>query len=959
MTTRHASTPCRPPSSCPARLSASADGTLPAHQRLSWSRAELDAWAKRQALASAEAGRALRDEVWNLEPQGRTPEEAFLRSADPRWWRRAGARCLRRDREAAAMRAGAVWHDGQRYVSDAAVTWQRESDRRARHFARTSVVHDPVTQRITPLEGRIGHPRQLAARYYAFLKGIETLATEAGLRWAMLTITLPPEWHARPQSRTRRASADGESRGAAPSWNGALPDAGHRELARGWHRLRAQLRKHHIILSGVRTEEPMQDGTPHWHCAFFFRDDAQLQRICHAVLTQFPAGLRIREVAGMRAGKLVFRVRQYDSLEDCHAARFHRNARRGAQCQLDIGAAPTEATAGRVASFASYVLKYVAKACGVSVRAMVKPEQSDAAVTDSEAAEQLLRDEDEAADSLIDSGPAARVRAHRSTWAIRGIEFYGIPKGAASCWDLLRQVRLDDEAERASLDAAIVELAEICQRDKGQGFADYLRLLGGLGVAPLPAKYAVKPVRTRVATQYCGEGERLVGVAVQDISSGRLASALVRPMGRQLLRTQAAQALVQAVEQGALMAEGVSPASAAGALVHIATVETCPGDAGTGRPAEKASSEQQRQAIELPVEGHHAVLAAAGSGKTHLLVERARYLLSNGVPSNRIVLTTFTREAAEHLRERLRERGVHGVRVGTMHALARQWLAVRASEPDFERWLRESAAQGKRDKWLLVDEAQDLSPEQWTWVQAHGRAVFAVGDERQAIYAWRGAKAGGLTDWAAQTAPIQGRLLDEGGSVALSVNRRCAAPIVALANALPLNMPATQALHEAGDVQLQRCASRDDELDAIVAWLEARRGDDAAVLARSNAEVAWLKSRLKLRGFDVPVMTIHAAKGREWEAVAVSLGLRKPSEAAAEANQTWYVALTRAKRALLLTSVGLMPPALEHAWARVATRPTAALSAGTSDPRGTADSPEGGQRQAEGCAGRRQATPPR
>lgn len=935
MTTRHACSPRRPPSPPHPRPPAPADGTLPAEQRLGWGRKELTRWANRQALASAEAGRALRDDVWGLEPQGRTPEEAFLRSADPRWWRRAGARCLRQAKEAAVMQAGAIGHDGQRYSSDAAVTWQRESDRRARHFARTSVVHDPVTQRITTLEGRIGHPRQLAARYYAFLKGIETLATEAGLRWAMLTITLPSAWHARPKHIKHTQTQDRHR------WNGQLPDAGHRQIAQGWHRLRAQLRKHGIVLSGVRTEEPMQDGTPHWHCAFFFRDDNELQRICHAVLTQFPAGLRIRQVAGTRAGKLAFRVRQYDSLDDLKAARFHRNVRRGAQCQLDIGAEQTQATAGIVASFASYVLKYVAKACGVSVRAMAKPEQSDAAVTDSEAAEQLLRDEDEAADSLIDSGPAARVRAHRSTWAIRGIEFYGIPKGAASCWDLLRQVRLDDEAERASIDAAIVELATVCQQDRGQGFADYLRRLGGLGVAPLPAKYAVKPVRTRVATQYGGEGERLVGVDVHDLVSGRLASALVRPMGRQLLRTQAAQALVQAVEQGALKAEGVSSASAAGALVHIATVETCPGETSTSRPVERASSEQQRQAIELPVEGHHAVLAAAGSGKTHLLVERAVWLLAHGVPHHHLVLTTFTREAAEHLRERLRERGVHGVQVGTMHALARQWLGIRSGEPDFERWLRESAAQGKRDKWLLVDEAQDLCPEQWTWVQAHGRAVFAVGDERQAIYAWRGAKAGGLTEWAAQTAPIQGRLLDEGGAVALSVNRRCAAPIVALANALPLNMPATQALHDAGDVQLQRCESREAELEAIAQWLDLRRSEDVAVLARSNAEVAWLKSRLKLRGFDVPAMTIHAAKGREWNAVVLALGLRKPSEAAAEANQTWYVGITRAKRELLLTSVGLMPEVLENAWSRVSVRSTPALTAGASDPRGTADSPEG------------------
>ncbi|WP_424859758.1 UvrD-helicase domain-containing protein [Tepidimonas sp. HKU77] len=911
-------------------------------ERLAWGRAELDAWAKRQAQLSAQAGVPVRDSVWNLQPSGKTPEEALLRSADPRWWRRAGARQLRQAREAALLAAGSIGHDGQRYASDVALAWHKDSQVHARRFARDSVIFDLATGHMQPLEERLHHPRQLAARYYAFLKGIEALAVEAGLRWAMLTITLPSAWHARPKHH------DGQHR-----WNGQLPDAGHREIAQGWHRLRMQLRKHGIILSGVRTEEPMQDGTPHWHCAFFFKSDDELRRICQATLTQFPAGLRIREAVGTRAGKLQFRIRQYDSLDDFRTGRFHRNARRGAQCQLDLGAPRTPGTEGVVASFASYVLKYVAKACGVGIRPRQgQPGEQPAADGqrtpggDATAHSELAGEQD---DSLIDSGPAARVRAHRSTWGIRGIEFYGIPKGAASCWDLLRQVRLDDEAERAALDPAVAELAEVCQRDKGQGFAEYLRLLGGLACSPMPARYVVKPLRVKVATQYGGEGERLVGVQVQDVARSKTARALVRPLGRQLLRKQAAEALAALTGEGLArqtVAEQGGQGSAAGALVHIATVETSQVEPGSRRPQEDTSSAQQRQAIELPVDGHHAVLAAAGSGKTHLLVERAAWLLQQGVPAHKLVLTTFTREAAEHLRERLHARGVHGVQVGTMHALARHWLGIKGGEPDFDAWLLRSAEQGRQDKWLLVDEAQDLSEAQWAWVEAHGHTVFAVGDERQAIYAWRGAKAGGLTQWARQCAPTQDALFDNLRSAALSVNRRCAAPIVALANALPLGMPATQALHAAGSVQLQRCVSREAELETIVAWLsDTLTARDAAVLVRSNAEVAWLKARLKLRGIDAPVMTIHASKGREWDAVVLALGMRKPSETADDALQTWYVGITRAKRQLLLTSVGLLPQALEDAWAAVrGGQATAAPQDGTFASRGTADVQEVGQR---------------
>lgn len=838
-------------------------------ERLAWGRAELDAWAKRQAQLSAQAGVPVRDSVWNLQPSGKTPEEALLRSADPRWWRRAGARQLRQAREAALLAAGRIGHDGERYASDVALAWHKDSQVQARRFARDSVIFDPSSGDMQSLERLLRHPRQLAARYYAFLKGIEALATQANLRWAMLTITLPSAWHARPKHTVGKHS-----------WNGQLPNAGHREIAQGWHRLRAQLRKHGIILSGVRTEEPMQDGTPHWHCA--------------------------------------------------------------------------PGTEGVVASFASYVLKYVAKACGVGIRPRqgqpgAVPDAVDSALPPAADAAEHTELEGEQDNTLIDSGPAARVRAHRSTWGIRGIEFYGIPKGAASCWDLLRQVRLDDEAERAALNPAIAELAAICQQEKGQGFAEYLRLLGGLACAPEPARYAVKPLRAKVSTQYRGQGERLVGVQVQDVARSKTARALVRPVGRQLLRTAAAQALAALTGEGLArqtVAEHGGQGSAAGALVHIATVETSQVEPGSRRPQEDTSSAQQRQAIELPVDGHHAVLAAAGSGKTHLLVERAAWLLQQGVPAHKLVLTTFTREAAQHLRERLHARGVHGVQVGTMHALARRWLGIKSGEPDFEAWLLRSAAQGRQDKWLLVDEAQDLSEAQWAWVEAHGHTVFAVGDERQAIYAWRGAKAGGLTQWARQCAPTQDALFDNLRSAALSVNRRCAAPIVALANALPLGMPATQALHAAGSVQLQRCVSREAELETIVAWLsDTLTARDAAVLVRSNAEVAWLKARLKLRGIDAPVMTIHASKGREWDAVVLALGMRKPSETADDALQTWYVGITRAKRQLLLTSVGLMPQALEDAWAAVrGGQATAAPQDGTFASRGTADVQEVGQR---------------
>ena len=65
-------------------------------------------------------------------------------------------------------------------------------------------------------------------------------------------------------------------------------------------------------------------------------------------------------------------------------------------------------------------------------------------------------------------------------------------------------------------------------------------------------------------------------------------------------------------------------------------------------------------------------------------------------------------------------------------------------------------------------------------------------------------------------------------------------------------------------------------------------------------------------------MTIHGSKGLEFDRVCLSCGHRKPSESGAESQETYYVAATRAKTALLITSIGAYPAVLDAAFARFA-----------------------------------------
>lgn len=845
---------------------------VPLAQRVqNWSADELGRWARQMAVACAEAGEPLLDDAFGILPSGASTEEAYLRSADPSFWRRKGARCLRIAQEAVELKAGEIGKAGvHQYAGKASGEWAEHKRKATAAFLKHSVVFDHATGSAIQLGQLVKTQEAKAARYYAFLKGIQALAD--GLRWAMLTITLPPEFHANP----------GTSK-AVHAWNGETADQSHRVIAEGWKRIRAALRKHGILLSGVRTEEPMADCTPHWHCAFFFRDDEDLREICRAVLRQFPAGLRIRKAIPTRKGKLRFSAKQFRTLADLEAGKHHFNTKEGAQCQLDIGTLKSK-KGGQdgIRSFASYILKYVAKTVGVDYEG---------------GADQT--------DSLIEAGPAEKVRQHRETYGIRAIEFYGIPKGAATCWDLLRQVKLEpagpEDKHFVAPPPAIAELAAICQREQGEGMTEYLRRLGGLAIAPLPVQCTVKPLKTDTTTRYHGKGVRLVGVQLTT-ASGTVETHVIKTGDKEILRGDAAEAIKQSAEKGELGSVGQfgDAATAEGrGLVQIGTVVT--------------ASTTQREAVKADPAKSHTVIAAAGSGKTTVLVDRAAYLAKQGIRPQDIAITTFTREAADNIRARLAGKGLDAVQVGTMHSLSGYWLhsaGVQAS--GFDDAIVQATAIGKRDKHILLDEAQDLSPDQWAWAKANAKTLYSVGDFRQAIYGWRSAKRGALLDQALETGR-QPDMFSEGGEIDLPYNLRSASAIVALGNAVAAGSRAAASVTSGGEVHRVKVRTEREEVMELICWAEATPGRKA-VLARTNSEVAYIKAEMTLAGFGrIPVLTVHASKGQEFDHVALACGRRKPSETNDEARETMYVAVTRAKSTLFITSIGQLPSILQKA----------------------------------------------
>jgi superfamily I DNA/RNA helicase len=85
-------------------------------------------------------------------------------------------------------------------------------------------------------------------------------------------------------------------------------------------------------------------------------------------------------------------------------------------------------------------------------------------------------------------------------------------------------------------------------------------------------------------------------------------------------------------------------------------------------------NDEQKQAVEHPLDVPACINSGAGSGKTRVLTARVKHLIDQGIPANKILVITFTNKAATELKDRLGydPKHVHIVqpRVSTIHGLA-------------------------------------------------------------------------------------------------------------------------------------------------------------------------------------------------------------------------------------------------------------------------------------------------
>jgi DNA helicase-2/ATP-dependent DNA helicase PcrA len=93
----------------------------------------------------------------------------------------------------------------------------------------------------------------------------------------------------------------------------------------------------------------------------------------------------------------------------------------------------------------------------------------------------------------------------------------------------------------------------------------------------------------------------------------------------------------------------------------------------------KARLSQQQLAVATYVDGPLLVVAGPGSGKTRVLTERIRHLLTNVPGHFRVLALTFTNKAADEMKERLADLGDARERafIGTLHGFCLEVLTER------------------------------------------------------------------------------------------------------------------------------------------------------------------------------------------------------------------------------------------------------------------------------------------
>ena len=248
--------------------------------------------------------------------------------------------------------------------------------------------------------------------------------------------------------------------------------------------------------------------------------------------------------------------------------------------------------------------------------------------------------------------------------------------------------------------------------------------------------------------------------------------------------------------------------------------------------------------------------------------------------------------------------------VAQAFAVKYETLKTEANAIDFEDMIihaanlletRPDLRQTYRDKhpYLLVDEFQDISPADFRLISLLSENLFAVGDDDQAIYSFRGGNSEIMQAFTEQR---------DVKKYEITRNYRSTSTIVEHARALiERNEPRIRKNLRAYNPMQQhiKIVETTRETVEIALLRELEPHQEIAILARTNDETERIQEMLINHPTSPEVTTIHKAKGREWEKVILihnTLAHRFPRRDSilTEERRVFYVAMTRAKTELVV-----------------------------------------------------------
>ena len=304
---------------------------------------------------------------------------------------------------------------------------------------------------------------------------------------------------------------------------------------------------------------------------------------------------------------------------------------------------------------------------------------------------------------------------------------------------------------------------------------------------------------------------------------------------------------------------------------------------------------------------------------TSVLTERISHLITeNNVDPKKIVAISFTTMAAEEMKKRLGDIA-EGAFIGTIHSYANaiciangisteKYVADAEFDKIIEKVLTIPIKRYFPVTHLLVDEFQDTGSLEYRFIERiPTENRFYIGDERQAIYGFKGCSDEFLRMCHADISFT---------TYYLNQNYRCAPNILAYADSYLNTMEkislkseavktkngiveedstlldAIEELEWTGDYQNWAIICRtNNELAAAVDFLDKRKIPN---LSFKKGDLDLVEMEGLLRENKVKVLTIHTAKGLEFKKVIV-IGAKTFNE---EERKISYVAATRAEQAL-------------------------------------------------------------